>query len=96
MCVSVSVCARESACAQVLVHVRVCVCEKMGVQMCMHIGVCMCVCGGACKWAFTCVCVRESMWSGACTWILASVCACVHVCGLRMLVHGDPVLESRE
>ena len=56
-CACLCVPERESACAQVLAHVRVCVCEKMGVQRCTHIGLCMCVCGDACKWAFTCACV---------------------------------------
>ena len=61
---------------------------------CMDIGMCMGVCGGACKWFFTCACERERACGqvhahgnvGVCereheseTCTVASVCACVHV-----------------
>ena len=66
----------------------------MGVHMCMCVKESVWL--GACTWMCVCVCVCvrkrarvRGMHTGIC--VLVFMCRC-----LCMVVHGDPVLESRE
>ena len=65
-------------------HVHVC--ERERVVRCMHVNVCVFVC--------VCVCMSKrarvrGMHTGICVLVFMRRCLC-------MVVHGDPVLESRE